>query len=157
MLVITMLAFGAGTTRTLELGGRKNLVHVPASYDGSVAVPLVLSLHGYWMTPAEQMHSDQFATVSEREGFLVVYAHGSDDVVSGPKIASWNVAGCSESVGPLGDTCFTDRATWGEYPCYASCGVCDCYRCDSNWRCRSHCDVDVACPCQTYVGLWTLE
>ena len=78
------------TTQTMSYGGttRTWYVHVPASYDGTRAVPLVLALHGV------QNSGDQFGPVSEwtplsdQEGFIVVYPNGG--LIYGPDSFGWN-------------------------------------------------------------------
>jgi polyhydroxybutyrate depolymerase len=48
-------------------------IHVPASYDGSKAVPLVLSFHGAALWGAAQRSLSTWDAVADREGFIVVY------------------------------------------------------------------------------------
>jgi poly(3-hydroxybutyrate) depolymerase len=110
---------------SIEVGSIKRsfTTVVPLNYTGTepTKLPLVISLHGYWMDSKEQMDADQIGFIGQREGFVVVYPLGSCDS-TGQKICSWNVAGTSADIGPIGATCNTDRVTWGEYPCYTSCG-----------------------------------
>jgi polyhydroxybutyrate depolymerase len=76
--------------KMLDHGGtqRQYTVHVPAKYDGSKAVPLVLDFHGWTSTPMEEemggsdMKGSGWATKSDSEGFIVVFPQGLDD--------SWN-------------------------------------------------------------------
>ena len=78
------------TKQTMPFGGmtRTWYVHVPASYDGTRAVPLVIVLHGV------QNSGDQFAPVSEwtpvsdQQGFIVVYPNGG--LIYGPDSFGWN-------------------------------------------------------------------
>ncbi|HKU38376.1 MAG TPA: PHB depolymerase family esterase [Polyangiales bacterium] len=70
--------------KTLQHGGlqREYVVHVPPSYDGRKLVPLVIDIHGYTYTEADQEAVSGWQTKSDAEGFIVVYPKGLDD--------SWN-------------------------------------------------------------------
>ncbi len=65
-------------TATLEWAGfeRTYHVHVPASYDGTKPVPLVVGLH-YGLGNAKIFQElSGFDAVSDREGFIIVYPEG---------------------------------------------------------------------------------
>src|SRR5690606_2353572 len=47
--------------------------YVPASYDGSRKVPLVVSLHGGLMTGWGQAIYSSWTLVADREGFIVLF------------------------------------------------------------------------------------
>jgi poly(3-hydroxybutyrate) depolymerase len=73
------------------------LLHVPASYDATRAVPLVLDFHGLFLSGAQQRALSGYAELSEREGFIVAFPNGIDN--------AWNVGPCctfSRSVDDLG-------------------------------------------------------
>jgi polyhydroxybutyrate depolymerase len=55
---------------------RQVYVYVPSTYDGSEDVPLLLVFHGYMDTALNQMESDGFLLLSERENFIVAYPEG---------------------------------------------------------------------------------
>ncbi len=55
---------------------REYLVHIPQSYDGSKAVPLVLVFHGYLGNPESIAGTTGFNAVSDSNGFIVVYPAG---------------------------------------------------------------------------------
>lgn len=63
------------TNGTLVSSGveREYFLHVPESYDGSRAVPLVISLHGGAGWPALQRDVSRWNHLADRDGFLVVY------------------------------------------------------------------------------------
>lgn len=69
-----------GLTRTF-------LIHVPASYDNTRAVPLVLNFHGA-TSNAEQQRSlfSQMDATADAKGFIVVYPEGVG--------SSWNAGAC---------------------------------------------------------------
>lgn len=64
----------AGTApRRLMVGGveRSYLLHVPPGYDGSVATPLVLTLHGLGSTAERQLSYTRWPDTADVEGALV--------------------------------------------------------------------------------------
>ena len=66
---------------TIESGGltRKYILHIPASYNGSPAVPLVLAFHGYAM-PADLFATyHRFAELADAKGFIVVTPWGTGE------------------------------------------------------------------------------
>ncbi len=71
-----------GTARddsgTLVSGGvtRTYLIHVPASYDGRQAVPLVLVFHGGGGQPLGMVRISGMNDVADRHGFIAVYPAG---------------------------------------------------------------------------------
>jgi polyhydroxybutyrate depolymerase len=78
------IACGAGSlaagdeTVMLEIDGRTRTfhVHVPASYDGSTAVPLVLDFHGYTSNATQQIVLSGMNTKADEEGFVVIHPEG---------------------------------------------------------------------------------
>ena len=66
---------------------REYLLHVPASYDGTRPVPLVISLHGGALWGGAQRDISQWNAVADREGVIVVYPSGSRS--GGPR--AWHV------------------------------------------------------------------
>lgn len=75
---------------------RTYLVHVPASYRGDHAVPLLLDLHGFTSYAAdERKYSGQLAQ-SDKRGFIAVWPDGI--------ALSWNAYGCCA----VGDAVRTD-------------------------------------------------
>jgi polyhydroxybutyrate depolymerase len=55
---------------------RRYLLHVPASYDASNPVALVISIHGFSDWPANHAHMSQWSKLADKEGFIVVYPSG---------------------------------------------------------------------------------
>lgn len=55
---------------------REYILHVPAGYDPSRPVPLVISMHGAGGWPAQQRDISRWGVLADREGFLVVYPGG---------------------------------------------------------------------------------
>ncbi len=64
---------------TLEAGGltREYIVYVPDSYDPAQPTPLILSLHGFASSDVQQVLWTQWNSLSDREGFIVVYPQGT--------------------------------------------------------------------------------
>jgi polyhydroxybutyrate depolymerase len=76
---------------------RDYLLHVPQSYTGKAAVPLVLDFHPLLMDAAYQRSNSGYAALADKEGFIVAYPDGVDP--------AWNVGPCctkERSVDDLG-------------------------------------------------------
>jgi len=67
-------------TRSIISGGleRTYLIHIPPSYDKTKPMPLLIALHGGGGTGAgmERLTCGGFNTLSDKEGFIVVYPDG---------------------------------------------------------------------------------
>src|SRR6476646_10495847 len=59
----------------LKVGGKDRyaLVHIPAHWNGTTRVPLVVSFHGLGSTAEQQRSSDNFVTHADKDNFIVVY------------------------------------------------------------------------------------
>jgi len=71
---------GAGdSSRTLQFGGldRSYVLHVPPGYDGNVPTALVLNLHGFGSSGAQQAAYSRFPALADDENFIVVSPDGS--------------------------------------------------------------------------------
>ncbi len=66
---------------TIESGGltREYVLHIPTSYDGSDAVPLIFSLHAFASNPPLQDDWSELPVKGEEEGFIVVTPKGTPD------------------------------------------------------------------------------
>lgn len=84
------------TTYTIQHDGitRKYMVHVPKSYDGGKAVPLLLSFHGGGGHMEFQASDERYGQISasEKYGFVVVFPNGYSRL--GGKLATFNAGGC---------------------------------------------------------------
>ena len=56
---------------------REYLLYVPESYDSTRPTPLVISLHGGGLWPAQQMNLSGWNRLADEEGFIVVYPAGA--------------------------------------------------------------------------------
>jgi polyhydroxybutyrate depolymerase len=65
---------------------RSFIVHVPAGYDNTRPIPLVLNFHGATMTAALQQRTTGMDAKADEAGFVVVYPDGVDQ--------SWNAGAC---------------------------------------------------------------
>jgi polyhydroxybutyrate depolymerase len=67
-------------TGSLEYGGahRTYLLHLPASYDGEKAVPLVFAFHGGGGDGQGMQSLTHLNRIADEQGFLVVYPDGLD-------------------------------------------------------------------------------
>ena len=82
LLVVTVAAFVYvlnWTNGTLVSSGRKReyLLYVPKSYDRTKPTPLVISMHGAGVWPAQQMNLSGWNRVADEHGFIVVYPSGT--------------------------------------------------------------------------------
>src|SRR5579864_938363 len=61
--------------QTLQSGGltRRYTVHIPPGYDGTIPVPLVVSLHGFMGSSFGQQLWTGWNAIADRERFIVVY------------------------------------------------------------------------------------
>ena len=66
---------------------RDYILYIPAIYDGSTDVPLVLNFHGYGSNANEQMFYGDFRDIADTEGFLLVHPQGT--IKNGDQ--QWNV------------------------------------------------------------------
>lgn len=67
---------------------RQYLIHVPASYDGSEEVPLLLALHGGGGDARNIQKSYGFDDVADAYGFIVLYPDGTGDMIY--SLHTWN-------------------------------------------------------------------
>lgn len=70
-------------------GTRTYQLYIPAIYDGSTAVPLVLNLHGYGSTNTQQMFYGNFKPIADTANFLILAPQGLDDNTG---TAHWNAS-----------------------------------------------------------------
>ena len=64
-------------------------IYIPASYDSSIASPLVFCLHGYGGSANSIMYSTDFNYIADTAGFIAVYPQGA--LLQG--VSHWNVGG----------------------------------------------------------------
>ena len=85
-------AHAVGSSReTIVSGGaeREYILHVPASYTGSDALPLVLNLHGYGSNAQQQASYSGLPAKGDSAGFVVVTPQGTGQP------AFWNILGAA--------------------------------------------------------------
>jgi polyhydroxybutyrate depolymerase len=82
------------STLTLDHAGtqRQYTLHVPPSYAGETAVPLVLNFHGYGSNMGQQVLFSNMNATADAEGFVVVYPDGLKNSTNG--MQSWNAGLC---------------------------------------------------------------
>jgi polyhydroxybutyrate depolymerase len=91
------------TNGTLVSSGqeREYLLHVPTSYDPTTPTALVISLHGGAGWPAIQKETSGWSTLSESQGFIVVYPSGISG--RGPRAWHMNPSGLARDVRFISD------------------------------------------------------
>jgi polyhydroxybutyrate depolymerase len=77
-------------------------VLVPAGYDGSVPVPLVVDMHGFISNKGQQRSASSFAALAQTETFIVAWPQGlftDGDLVTNTGGPAWNAGGfcCGEA------------------------------------------------------------
>ena len=95
---------GAGTTCTparthapgtstvnMQSGGmaRDYVLHIPPSYDGTTALPLVFDVHGYTSFATEQLMRSKWDQMADKEHFVLIDPDGINK--------SWNAGNCCGS------------------------------------------------------------
>ena len=100
------------TNGTLVSSGeeREYLLHVPRSYDSKKPTALVISLHGGAGWPAMQRDVSRWNTLSEGQGFIVVYPSGRGG--RGPRAWHMNPAGLAKDVRFISDLIDTLKAAY---------------------------------------------
>ncbi len=68
---------------------REYILYVPAVYNGTEPVPMILNYHGYGSNAEEQMIYGDFRPTADTAGFLVIHPQGSLHF----GITHWNVGG----------------------------------------------------------------
>jgi len=83
------------SVETVEVGDvtRMYLLHVPAAYDGSKPVPLVVDFHGLTGTGMQQRGASTFPDVTDPEGVVMAFPTG----LPGPSGNAWDVGPCCVS------------------------------------------------------------
>lgn len=79
--------------RTLTVGDLKRsyLVHVPKSYDGTKAIPVVLAFHGGGSNAQQMVTFCGLNDTADKHGFIVVYPNGSGRL---EKLLTFNGGNC---------------------------------------------------------------
>jgi polyhydroxybutyrate depolymerase len=67
-------------------GTRSYLLHVPPSYDGKTALPLIVNFHGLTSNPAQQAAFSGMSPKADGAGYVVAYPEGLQN--------SWNAGSC---------------------------------------------------------------
>jgi polyhydroxybutyrate depolymerase len=70
---------------------RTYLIHVPPSYDGTKAVPVVLAFHGGGSNAQQMVSFCGLNDKADQEGFLVVYPNGTGRLA---RMLTWNAGNC---------------------------------------------------------------
>lgn len=81
LLLAGLLSAQTTVTGTIQSGGltREYRLYVPAAYNGTVAVPLVLNLHGYGSSNLQQEFYGDFRSIADTANFLIVHPNGTVD------------------------------------------------------------------------------
>jgi poly(3-hydroxybutyrate) depolymerase len=88
------------TTQTIQVGGamRQYILHVPASYTGKTATPLVVDFHPILSTMQYERGASGYAALSDQEGFITAFPQGIDN--------AWNIGPCCTQSRTVDDGAF---------------------------------------------------
>lgn len=80
------------TNRTVQVGGanRSYVLHVPAQYDGTKPVPLVVDFHPLGGSGPQERNGSPYPRVTDADGVIMAFPSGQ----SGPAGYAWNVGPC---------------------------------------------------------------
>lgn len=80
------------STRMLQVDSkmRSYVLHVPSTYDGSKAAPLVVDFHPLGGSGMQERQGSPYPAVTDPEGVVMAFPSG----LSGPSGGAWNVGGC---------------------------------------------------------------
>src|SRR5262245_50519031 len=71
------LRANTGTTDpTCMIGNRSFILHVPPSYTGQTAVPLVIDMHGFTSSGSAQRGNSGWLAKSNASGFVIAWPNG---------------------------------------------------------------------------------
>ncbi len=78
--------------KTIQVGGqsRSYVLHVPAAYDGTTPVPLIIDFHGITGNGPGERSSSPYPAQTDAEGVIMAFPTGA----SGPMGNAWNVGPC---------------------------------------------------------------
>ncbi len=78
--------------RTITVGGqtRNYVLHVPSSYDGNQAVPLIVDFHPLGGSGPAERSDSPYPAQTDSEGVIMAFPSGN----SGPSGGAWNVGPC---------------------------------------------------------------
>jgi polyhydroxybutyrate depolymerase len=81
-LLVSCCCFGQQTINdTIQSGGvqRNFILYVPANYNPSTPVPLLLNFHGYTSNAYQQMWYGDFRAIADSAGFIIAHPNGTLD------------------------------------------------------------------------------
>ncbi|MGA7458703.1 MAG: PHB depolymerase family esterase [Candidatus Korobacteraceae bacterium] len=75
---------------TIDVNGRSReyILHVPPSYNGKVAAPLVIVLHGAVQGAANAQQMSGMSSLADQQNFIAVYPNGTG------RLVTWNAGNC---------------------------------------------------------------
>jgi polyhydroxybutyrate depolymerase len=97
-----------GVTKTVSLEKRPFQLHVPGSYNAATKAPLVVLLHGYQGSAAQQEAYFKLTAESDRRGFLYAMPDGTTDQV-GMKFWNATAACCNFYRTSVDDSAYLSR------------------------------------------------
>jgi len=77
LMLIAIVMSTSLAAQSVDLGRGELPLTVPAGYDGEIAVPLVVLLHGYTSSGASQDSYMGFSDLADRYGYIMVAPDGN--------------------------------------------------------------------------------
>lgn len=106
-IICSLNVFGQQTINasiTHDGGQRDYILYVPASYNASTAVPLLMCFHGYGSSNGTLMSYSNFNSVADTANFIVVYPQGTlFNGTSHWNVGGWTVGSTADDVGFVDD------------------------------------------------------
>ncbi|MBN2341650.1 MAG: hypothetical protein JXX29_06120 [Deltaproteobacteria bacterium] len=85
-------AVAGDSTRSVMVNGiqRSYVLHIPGTYSGDAAVPLILDFHPIGDSAAGEQSNSPYPAVTDGEGVIMAFPDG----LAGPLGAAWNIGPC---------------------------------------------------------------
>jgi|TARA_B100000315_G_C14477715_1_gene541416 polyhydroxybutyrate depolymerase len=91
MMLLLVVSTGTAVAQTIDAGRGELPVHVPAGYDSGTPAPLILLLHGYTASGAQQDAYFNLSGLVDDYGFILVAPDGTEEA-SERRSRFWNAS-----------------------------------------------------------------
>ena len=91
MMLLLLVSTGTAVAQTIDAGRGELPVHVPSGYDSETPAPLILLLHGYTASGAQQDAYFSLSGLVDDYGFILVAPDGAEEA-SERRSRFWNAS-----------------------------------------------------------------
>ena len=91
MMLLLLVSTGTAVAQTIDVGRGELPVHVPSGYDSETPAPLILLLHGYTASGAQQDAYFNLSGLVDDYGFILVAPDGAEEA-SERRSRFWNAS-----------------------------------------------------------------